>query len=369
MNKKLVTLAIHTFQKAQIIKTILEHEGIDVYLHNVNLIQPVVSSGVRIRIKESDLPAALRIIEDSEIFKEENQPEQKKNTSKKILIPVDFSDYSLQACELGFHYAKNISAEIIILHAFFIPSFPNLIIHNEGLPYQSVDSEKSVTLENKVRKELNKYQGFIEEKILKKEWPDVPFRMVLRNGLPEEEIIHYANKIEPELIIMGTRGKNQKDVDLIGSVTAEVLENSKFPLLAIPEQTPFKKLSEVKRIAFGTSFVQKDLVIFDKLFQMTQTYSTEYFLFHISSDPNVWDEIKLGGIKEYFVKQYPGIPIRYKIIEANDFILNMELFVREESINLIALPSYTRNLFARMFNPSIARKMLFHTNTPLMAIR
>ena len=55
MEDKLVTLAIHTFEKAQILKTILETEGIEVYIHNVNQIQPVVSAGVRVRIKESDL--------------------------------------------------------------------------------------------------------------------------------------------------------------------------------------------------------------------------------------------------------------------------------------------------------------------------
>lgn len=55
MEDKLVTLAIHTFEKAQILKTMLETEGIEVYIHNVNQIQPVVSAGVRVRIKESDL--------------------------------------------------------------------------------------------------------------------------------------------------------------------------------------------------------------------------------------------------------------------------------------------------------------------------
>jgi len=368
MKEKLVTLAIHTYQKAQIIQTILESEGIETHLHNINLIQPIVSSGVRMRIKESDLPTALRIIENSELFKEEAQQKKERVYKKNILIPIDFSSYSLQACEMGFHYAEVISAEIIIFHAFFTPSFPNITIHNEVLPYEPVDSERNRALENKAKIELKAYDTLIREKIQKKEWPNISFRTILRSGLPEEEIIHFSNKIKPELIIMGTRGKNKKDVDLIGSVTAEVLEISKYPLLAIPEQTPFKDLSEVKRIAFGTSFAQKDLIIFDKLFKMQSAYPVEYCLFHISHDSDIWNEIKLAGIKEYFLKQYPNTSIQYKIINANDFILNLEKFVLEESVDLIALPSYTRNLFARMFNPSIARKMLFHTNTPLLAI-
>lgn len=44
MEEKLVTLAILTYSKAQILKNVLENEGIEAYIHNVNLIQPVVSS-------------------------------------------------------------------------------------------------------------------------------------------------------------------------------------------------------------------------------------------------------------------------------------------------------------------------------------
>lgn len=54
MEDKLVTLAILTYAKAQILKNVLENEGIETYIHNINQIQPVVSSGVRVRIKESD---------------------------------------------------------------------------------------------------------------------------------------------------------------------------------------------------------------------------------------------------------------------------------------------------------------------------
>ena len=41
MEDKLVTLAILTYTKAQILKNVLENEGIETYIHNVNQIQPV----------------------------------------------------------------------------------------------------------------------------------------------------------------------------------------------------------------------------------------------------------------------------------------------------------------------------------------
>ena len=36
MEDKLVTLAILTYTKAQILKNVLENEGIETYIHNVN---------------------------------------------------------------------------------------------------------------------------------------------------------------------------------------------------------------------------------------------------------------------------------------------------------------------------------------------
>ncbi len=370
MEDKLITLAIHTYQKAQVIKTILESNGIEVYLHNVNLIQPVVSSGVRVRIKESDLPAALKIIENTNLLKDEIsiETEQSVKTSNTILVPVDFSDYSIQACEIGFNYAANIDAEVVVLHAYFTPFFPSTISLGDTFTYQTQDEETMIAMTKKAQNDLDSFCDFIKKQIESKEWPDVRFSCILRDGLPEEEVEHYCKEYNPVMIIMGTRGKNQKDVDLIGSVTAEIIDRSKVPVFAIPENTPFKSFSDVKRIAFGTSFEQKDLLAVDSLFRMFEKFDIEYYLFHVTNKQDAWNEIKLSGIKDYFEKQYPKITIKYEIIDATDFVLNLEKFIRNNSIDIISLTTHKRNIFARIFNPSMARKMLFHTDTPMLVL-
>lgn len=101
MEDKLVTLAILTYAKAQILKNVLENEGIEAYIHNVNLIQPVISSGVRLRIKESDLPHALQIIESSawlseDIIKGKESSSERNKEKRKVLIPIDFSNYLIK---------------------------------------------------------------------------------------------------------------------------------------------------------------------------------------------------------------------------------------------------------------------------------
>lgn len=370
MEDKLVTLAIHTFEKAQILKTILETEGIEVYIHNVNLIQPVVSAGVRVRIKESDLPHALRIIEDNKWSEDAKEEEEKGDAdqTRKILIPIDFSDYSMKACDLGINYAAVVGAEVMIMHAYFNPYFPSAIPLGETLSYQMNEEESLQELLRRVRGNMEDICSLIEKKMEDGELPRVTYDYVLREGLPEEEIIAYSKEYRPTLIVMGTRGKDQKEVDLIGSVTGEVIELNKVPVLAIPENVPFTNLRDAKHIAFATSFNQRDLVAFDKFMELIKDFDFSIHLFNISTSRDEWNEIRLSGVREYFKKQYPDANLSYTVLADGDLLLAIEKFVRDEHIDVIALSSYRRSLLARMFNPSIARKMLFHTDTPLLVI-
>jgi len=367
----LVTLAIYTFEKAQILKTILEDEGIEAYIHNVNLIQPVISSGVRVRIKESDLPKALRVIEGAHWLKDDNEIEKNPDTKRHILIPVDFSDYSMKACTLGFNYAHSRQAEVKLLHTYFSPLHATMIPAGEAIVtmYSAEEKDFFMHVANKVKKEMKDFADSLNKKMSNGELPQVNFSYSLKEGIPEEEILRYTKEHNPVLIVMGTRGKDRKDADLIGSVTAEVIETSKVPVFAMPEKTPFTKIEEVKHIAFATNFDQKDLVVFDALMEIIRHFEITVSFIHLAVKEDAWNEVKLAGIKEYFKKQYPSLKANYCILDGTDTLNVLDGFIKEKKIDVLALSNHKRNIFARLFNPSIARKMLFHSDTPLLVLK
>lgn len=112
----------------------------------------------------------------------------------------------------------------------------------------------------------------------------------------------------PIIVVMGTRGKSQKDADLLGSVTAEVIDRSRVTVLAVPENTPFKDFSFAKRIGFITNFNQRDLIAFDSFITLLKPYSFSVSLLYLeeaSKTNDTWNKIKLAGIKDYFLAQYP----------------------------------------------------------------
>ncbi|GAD06913.1 universal stress protein [Porphyromonas crevioricanis] len=368
---KLVTIAIHTYEKAQILKTLLESEGIETQLHNVNQIQPVVSAGVRVRIKETDLPKALRIIEDNKWDQEEKDvPEEKpSHPSDYVLIPVDFSEYSMKICELGFNFAHRKGLNVVLFHVHFTPIGSAFFSIGDAAMFQ-VPVETNLSKElAKANRQMSKLKKELRERVAAGELPEVKFTSIIRNGTPEDVILSYSRRHPPVIIIMGTRGKSRKDSDLIGSVAAEVIDSSRVPVLVIPEEVPFNDLKKADRVAVATSFDQRDMVLFDSFMELLGSHiNASIRLFNISTSTPEWNEVQLKAIQEYYKHYYPNIDISYNPLDPGDFSLALEKFIRMEDIDMIVVNTYRRNFFSQFFNPSMARRMLFHAGTPLLVM-
>ncbi|WP_101688299.1 universal stress protein [Dysgonomonas massiliensis] len=365
---KLVTLAIHTPEKAQILKTVLENEEITVYMSDIS---DDASKGIRLRIKEADLPRALNVVESRHLFSYDEEDTYRVDDGRpRILIPVDFSEYSIKACRIAFNMAQDLNAKVKIMHVYFNPYYPTALPITDAFAYQGKEEKEFQNIIKKVKDDIQKLCNMIDERIAEGEFPPVNYSYVLREGLPEEEIVQFAKEYKPSVIIMGTRGKDQKDADLIGSVTAEVIEMTKIPIITIPQDTHFFDLKQMKHVAFLTNFSERDLVSFGQLTKLLAPYKIKISIVHISvKKGGTWTEIKLEGIKSYFEKQYPDLDIDYKLIDTSDMLSSLDDYVSGDKIDLLALTTSKRNIFARMFSPSIPRKMLFHSDTPLLVLR
>lgn len=371
MSDKLVTLAIHTNAKAEVLKSVLESENIDVVLEKVDDQSISSLQGIRIKIKSQDLPRALGIVESRNLFSY-SEPETYRNDDgrRRILVPVDFSEYSIKACRIAFNLAKEINAKVKIIHVYFNPFYPTALPMAEAFAYQGKEEIEFRNILDRVKSDMKKLCSKIDDKIAEGEFPSINYSYILKEGLPEEEIVAYAKDYKPSLLVMGTRGKDQKGMDLIGSVTAEVIEMTAVPVLAIPEKTSFTDFSQVKNISFLTNFSQRDLISFDAMMSYYTSHKINVFFTHIENNKtDKWSMIKLEGIQKYFEKQYPNITIDYKLITGADITSALEEFVKQHDIDIIALTTAKRNIFARIFKPSVSRKMLFHSDIPLFVLR
>lgn len=96
---KLVTIAIHTPQKAYILKQVLEERGINTHLVNVSQKTDDTSQGLAVRVDKEDVMNAISVIENKKLFRYDDEKISKIDDGRKrILVAVDFSSYSIKAC-------------------------------------------------------------------------------------------------------------------------------------------------------------------------------------------------------------------------------------------------------------------------------
>ena len=355
---RLITVAIHTFDRAVDLKNTLEEEGIEVKLHNVNLDEKVLGSGVRVRIRERDLPLALQIIES---------PETSSSDQRCVLLPVDFGKYSLKSVKLGMEYARRSRGRVVLLHSYINER------HTMSLPFGSDRYESPEddfkNIKKNARQRMDEFEQMLKEKIAAGELPKVKIETKVTEGIPEEQILHYARKYDVALIVMGTSGTNRRRQNLIGSVAGEVMDACKFPIFTVPIGMPDVGLTDITHVALFSNLVQQDLISFDRFARLFNMRGVEITIIPVvdKKERRLVDQ-SLQQLVKYCREHYPECTFKTKRIAAKTFMDSFAQFAKDENIQLIAVPNKKSSIFSRLFNPSIAHRVLFQTDTPMLVV-
>lgn len=147
---------------------------------------------------------------------------------KKILCPLDFSEFTDEIVDYAVAIAKKFDAELHFLH--IIPSL------NYFTPYESfLTPENLIAIEKNIEAEVNKDFDKVMKKI------DMAAKKTIRNGAAFVEIIDYVKTESVDLVVMGTHGRSGIEHILIGSVAEKVVRKSPCPVLTIrPKNKAFK---------------------------------------------------------------------------------------------------------------------------------
>ena len=147
---------------------------------------------------------------------------------KKILCPIDFSEFTDEILEYALDIRGKYDAELHLIHII-----PNL---NYFTPYESFFTpENLIVVEKNMETEVNKDFDAIMKKI------EIPVKKVIRTGTAFVEIINYARSESMDLIIIGTHGRTGLEHILIGSVAERVIRKAPCPVLTVrPKSRQFK---------------------------------------------------------------------------------------------------------------------------------
>jgi nucleotide-binding universal stress UspA family protein len=257
----------------------------------------------------------------------------------KILVPIDFSDTSLNAARF---VAGMVTGQ----------SDTHIILYNN---YQHEDDFS-----------INKsYLESLQKEIQDKGNANVEIELE-RGGDFVDNLDRLAHTRRSTLIAMGITGQSGIKQQFIGSNTLKTVDRSIYPVMIIPPDAKFSKFSN---IAFACDFndveISTPTVLINSVLEL---FNPKLHVVNINPDYyiSITDDCKAE--MEKLKKMFAKYEIEFHFITMNNFQEGIHSFLSEVSIDmLITIPrhhSSTTGLWAK----SNTRKLAYHNHIPILTV-
>ncbi|MBK7476621.1 MAG: universal stress protein [Haliscomenobacter sp.] len=283
----------------------------------------------------------------------------------KIFFPSDFSETAQNAFRYCLLLADAYGAEIHLLHVVY-PEYEML-----DLPVMSVKATR-----DKIEFAQSALSSFTELTL-----SQVKETFTLNNhplvhqevevGAPAGVIAQVAQRCQPDLLVMGTKGEHNALERTLGSVTTGVVEQVHCPVLVIPEQSDWKP---VRVAAYATNLSEADPYHVWKAAQLLEPFHPVMHVVHISNGKGEGFEpdANLAEVEEFFNRHEnntAALQITFHELEGASVTGGLENFIDYYHIDLLIMFMPHHNWLDRLFKPSNTRKMTLDTPVPLLLLK
>ena len=150
-------------------------------------------------------------------------------TINKIMVAIDFSDYSTNGARYAAGLARDVSAKLLLTNVL---------------------NEKEVDMMHKVAVEASDFsvQKYLDTKITDRTGRleklagdiganDLEVEASVRVGIPYEALLKEIEEKNPDLLIMGTKGRSDLMDMIVGSCAQKMFRRSPIPLLSLRSES------------------------------------------------------------------------------------------------------------------------------------
>ena len=261
----------------------------------------------------------------------------------RILVPVDFSDTSLNALTYTIKLFRGSPLEITILHTFKVMS-------SGAFSLKSVDR----IMEDDAHREMDA----LERRILK-EAPDISLKSKILKADAIPAITSLGDSGAYDFVVMGTKGASGLKEVFIGSVAGGVISKTKAPVLVVPKGYQYEPLSEITFAVSSAIFFDKSVV--EPLRKLSKKHSGKVNILHVA-DGKKLEVQKVLGI---FEDLNPSVSYSYGSGNVNE---QLNEYLRKENTGLLCLVRGKRGFFSKIFGESVTLKQTFNSSVPLLIL-
>ena len=196
-------------------------------------------------------------------------------TNFTILCPIDFSECALNALEYAAKVGEKYKAKLIIFHVLNKKDFQNLS------PLDLGGIVQKEFLEQKLRN--------LQEAVLKESLPKglKSCEVVILEGAIVQATLDFSQKINANLIVVGTEGMNDFKKQVVGSRSSKMVMQSDLDILVVPRKAFFKR---PRKLVYASNYVEEDKGAIKKVIQFAAFFVSEIDIVHVSSRSRLIDK-------------------------------------------------------------------------------
>ena len=272
----------------------------------------------------------------------------------KILVPVDFSEKSKYAVKTAAQIGKKIDAKIYLLHLVELPS---------GIVDMGAGSNFSIP-------ESMMYLRKVKEKILALKAAFFNDDQIVKYSIkfqhPYEGIKDYVEKINADLIVMGSKRVSDFEEMIIGSNTEKVVRTSTVPVIVV--KTDAKKF-KFKKIIFASNYENENKAAFKDFLTFAKQFNSQIHLLKINTASSFESSAVTKEKIEDFIEDFEIDRKTIHIHNDVSIVKGITNFAQEIDADLIALTTHGRSGLSSLFNSSIAKSVSKSVLRPVITFK
>lgn len=275
---------------------------------------------------------------------------------KKILVPTDFSEYSLNAAKVAAQIAKKTDARIFFLHIVSIPTYESGV-----LPYQSEENiPEGLYILKRVKQ---KFKDLFDMDFLK----GVNVAQVLQFDGVYESVSELAEKEKMDLIVMGTHGSSGYVSDyFVGSNTDKIIRRSHIPVLSIKKEI---ENFDIKTLVFASDFHEKVETAFEKLTGLIEAYQPEVKLLRIVTRDDFYYSGPLEELMVNFADKFGLKNFEARVYNAEKVQEGINEYADQVGADVIAIATHGRKGLARLLNGAMSEDLNKSADIPVITAK
>ncbi len=243
---------------------------------------------------------------------------------KTILVATDFSETSASALKFANMLRQRLSAQLFIVHVFDMkPTF----ISTVSIAYARLEEVAFEEYRTKLSQFCTKHLG--------KDPATLGLSLIVtENSIASSGILENAEKINADIIVVGTKGSTLLKDLFIGSTASSLIDKSYVPLIMVPESS---ETTPLEKIVYATAFEEADILAIRKLIAIAEPFNASIRLVHISTKKEYAGEDQMAWFKEMLENKvsYPHIHFELKFDE--DINSSLHTFIKDENPSLLAM--------------------------------